>query len=974
MDTIAVLVVAILAVIGIVIALLFRGQIAVLLNLPGNSRLSVNAKGAEAAPLPGGVQILAKEGYVMRKDDPATSQSAGTQDTAAIRTVLATPSKLTRPTERDIYFVYLTFDYSGKVSDTAMLVVTTTEPDGRVTEKVVGANGFVRAGDGEGHGRYSVSFSTTSKPGTYTFSLQFGGREKDAGRASTSVELLDKGAPQLQITELAPVTGRPGDLITVKGTGFDTTSPQANDVRIGDSVARVQEASADRIVFELPENFAAELLTVLNEQGLAYAPKPFEIPQTNSSIAKLFWMGPIYFSAEEDQMCAQIFTNAFGPDPAAYTATHSGVDQLIQGTSTVVFWCSYTEPTNAHGVVSFQSNNPNVLTVDPTSFLTTAGYHALHPTYTAHNVGVATIYVSGGSTHTVRVIAPPPPPAPPEVPPPQGRFTDASHDGVLYGSFPFHLFAEWTVAPGAGGAEISVTVSNQAIQLMSHPPAAIGEGITLQDLIFLPDDTRSVTVAIVVVATNVNGGASSRIQRMMLIERIPYLVVNGSRSGLQAIDFGDVQRGQSASRQIVLGAEDGNTELNADLEDRARVFGGSAWDIQVTPVPNCTGQHFWIDRHSGCTLTVVFHPTTTFDIRVHQPTIRFVSDARNNPIAVTLNARGVPAPRLAVLNAPGDEVNFGAVGLGDTKYLNVFIENVGDETSVLTGSVRLGSGSDAYTITEGGGDFQLPHLERKTITLAFTPPNAANTFHNNLQIDTSDAQEPQKSIELHGGNIIVRIWSRTFIPYIYVLAPTGDCYEGDNRGFQPSSGTSREEQWIAFDLGNTYILDNDMGAGETYEIYCANPAYYARGGTPIRINSGRADKSCMHQAVNEEGSAWVRAVFTASCPNPLVPGAPTIDLVYRVWVNRYTYDVLVGGAHDRFPAYELYYSINYGEPRTLHNYMPGPNVGLEGLYFMDVIIPDPFIPPTFTRLSTVLRTLSSGIQVRCLLVCWAVVD
>jgi len=884
----------------------------------------------------------------MPKEDAVTLESPGTQRTPTIGSVSATPSRLASPTQRDIYLVYLSFDISGDISDTAMFAVTTTEPDGQVTKKVVAAKMFARSREGEGRGRYAVSFNSTSKPGTYKFALHFVGGEEVAGRASTPVELLEQGAPRLQITEFAPVSGRPGDLITVKGIGFDASSARANDVRIAGSVAEVVEATAERIVFKLPRSFATGLLTVFNEQGLAYALKPFEIPEVKASVtARLFWIGPIYFSANEDLMCAQSFANAFGADPAGYTATHAGIDQIVNGTSTDVTWCSYTDPANAYGTISFQSDSPNILTVDPTSFITAGGYHAIHLTYRAHHVGVATVQASDGSTHTVQVIEPPQPPPPHVVPPPRGRFTDDSHSSTIYGNIgEFHLFAEWTVAPGAGGADVSVMVSNPAIQLLSNLPQVIDEGITTLDLVFLPDDRMPAIVVIVVVATNRHGHLSSRIRLCMDVQRVPYLLVNGLRDGSQAIDFGEVQRGQSASRQIVLAAEDGNAVLMTSLEDPAGIFsGGWPWDIQVTPAPNCRVDHCWIDRHSDCTLSVEFRPTTDYDIRVHQPTIRFVSTARNSPIALTLNARGVPAPQLAILKAPGDEVNFGAVGRGDTKYRNVIIENIGDENSVLTGTVLLGSGSDTYTITEGAGDFRLPQGEQKTITLAFRPTNTATSYLNDLHIDSSDGRAAHKSIALRGANVVVRIWSRVFIPYIFVRAPTGDCYEGDNRGFQPTDGTSRLEQWIEFDLGDLNILDNDMGAGTTYEVYCASPAYYQRGGTPLVVNSAQQDKACMNQSVNDEGDAWVRAVFTAGCPNPLVSGSPPIDLVYRVWINRYTYDALVGGAHDRFPAYELYYSINYGQPRTLHNYMPAPNIGLEGLLFMDVIIPLPFIPP-----------------------------
>src|SRR5262249_1969436 len=159
---------------------------------------------------------------------------------------------------------------------------------------------------------------------------------------------------------------------------------------------------------------------------------------------------------------------------------------------------------------------------------------------------------------------------------------------------------------------------------------------------------------------------------------------------------------------------------------------------------------------------------------------------------------------------------------------------------------------------EGSGDFRLLQYEQKVVQVAFTPSNSAVVYSDALHIDSNDNEAPYASIILHGANVIIRIWSRVFIPYISVRAPTGKCYQGDNRGFQPTGGTllepwtSRLEQWIEFDLGNLNVLDNDMGAGTTYEIYCAPPAYYTRGGTPLVFASAQQDKACMSQSVNEE--------------------------------------------------------------------------------------------------------------------------
>jgi hypothetical protein len=60
MDTNTVFIVAILAFVVIVIAVLFRSRIGVLLKLPGNTSLSVDAANAKSTPLPGAAIVASR--------------------------------------------------------------------------------------------------------------------------------------------------------------------------------------------------------------------------------------------------------------------------------------------------------------------------------------------------------------------------------------------------------------------------------------------------------------------------------------------------------------------------------------------------------------------------------------------------------------------------------------------------------------------------------------------------------------------------------------------------------------------------------------------------------------------------------------------------------------------------------------------------------------------------------------------------
>ena len=96
-----------------------------------------------------------------------------------------------------------------------------------------------------------------------------------AGRASSPEECVPQRAPT--IVGFAPTAGRPGDLVTVRGTNFgsDVVAVQA---MLGEAQLRVREVHRTRMVLEVPAGAGTERLSIrVNGVGPAWSDTPYSV-------------------------------------------------------------------------------------------------------------------------------------------------------------------------------------------------------------------------------------------------------------------------------------------------------------------------------------------------------------------------------------------------------------------------------------------------------------------------------------------------------------------------------------------------------------------------------------------------------------------------------------------------------------------------------------------------------------------------
>ena len=103
--------------------------------------------------------------------------------------------------------------------------------------------------------------------------------------------------------------------------------------------------------------------------------------------------------------------------------------------------------------------------------------------------------------------------------------------------------------------------------------------------------------------------------------------------------------------------------------------------------------------------------------------------------------------------------------------------------------------------------------------------------------------------------------------------------------------------------------------GTTHEVDCDTGAV---------LDSGRASEDELSNGaiIGRRTSAQADVFLNASASNPLVTGAPAIDLEAQFHLNLVTRTCIFEMDHDGFPGYEAYISAD-GEPAiTIYTYDP----------------------------------------------------
>lgn len=160
----------------------------------------------------------------------------------------------------------------------------------------------------------------------------------------------------------------------------------------------------------------------------------------------------------------------------------------------------------------------------------------------------------------------------------------------------------------------------------------------------------------------------------------------------------------------------------------------------------------------------------------------------------------------------------------------------------------------------------------------------------------------------------IKVWLNTFIPDAIAKDPLGRCFSGDGRGLSSNiHASSRTHQEIEFDVATlTKTLDwKDMG--ETHKVDCLT------GGI---LKTGKAPTSQLVNGKITRSGGYVLVNFKAAAKNPLVTGAPAIDLNITFQINPTTREVSIIGDHDGFPAYEAYVTADGGAGTLVYSHDP----------------------------------------------------
>ncbi|MCM3131015.1 DUF3238 domain-containing protein, partial [Paenibacillus sp. MER 78] len=92
-------------------------------------------------------------------------------------------------------------------------------------------------------------------------------------------------------------------------------------------------------------------------------------------------------------------------------------------------------------------------------------------------------------------------------------------------------------------------------------------------------------------------------------------------------------------------------------------------------------------------------------------------------------------------------------------------------------------------------------------------------------------------------------------------------------------------------------------------------------GEVLRQFTGHASSAGLTISNQSISSTSATFKLRASAANPLVSSAPTIDWEYTITVTN-TGKVTVNGAHDGYPAHEIYKRVDYGTPTRIYTHDP----------------------------------------------------
>jgi len=184
---------------------------------------------------------------------------------------------------------------------------------------------------------------------------------------------------------------------------------------------------------------------------------------------------------------------------------------------------------------------------------------------------------------------------------------------------------------------------------------------------------------------------------------------------------------------------------------------------------------------------------------------------------------------------------------------------------------------------------------------------------------------PARALNPAEQNRRVKVWVNAFIPYkridmfvkVPALGDVGYCFLGDDRDFSDAADAScRTHQEVEFEVTPFNTVRDVRFTGETHKVDCAS-------GKALAKKQAKVDR--IINRVTQLSAEVIRVSMSLAANNPLVFGAPDIDLEIFLDLNLPRRELIVNGSHDGFPAYEVYVSIEGVGTRRVYDYHPRGN-------------------------------------------------
>lgn len=200
-------------------------------------------------------------------------------------------------------------------------------------------------------------------------------------------------------------------------------------------------------------------------------------------------------------------------------------------------------------------------------------------------------------------------------------------------------------------------------------------------------------------------------------------------------------------------------------------------------------------------------------------------------------------------------------------------------------------------------------LDLSMVLVLLVIPLAQSVYAQQSQL----SEEVQKQAKLDPR---IKIWVKSFIPFPKVeMTRFGPCFSGDNRSYSDAPDAScRTHQEIEFEVTPMKVLNKNSHTGMTHLINC-------RTGRVIISAQANANK-IISGPVAPTNHGTINVQMTLAASNPLVAFAPDVDMDISLDFDWAASQVTVRGWHDGYPAFEVYMSVNGGQPIQLYHFSP----------------------------------------------------